>query len=134
MPRGHWKQRGSKSRSDSERHFRRRLAERYGISVSSDEYRQLCGDVQNGRGRLLFRESNTRTHWLVRVNGHTVRAVYDKTVNGLATALPIETAARDGEGSAQGTEARRAETENTGSVHDGPVAKPDAQPLPKDIS
>jgi hypothetical protein len=25
---------------------------------------------------------------------------------------------------AQGTEARRAETGNTGSVHDGPVAKP----------
>jgi hypothetical protein len=28
---------------------------------------------------------------------------------------------------AQGTEARRAETENTGSVHDGPVAKPCAR-------
>jgi hypothetical protein len=27
---------------------------------------------------------------------------------------------------AQGTEARRAETENTGSVHDGPVAESDA--------
>lgn len=29
---------------------------------------------------------------------------------------------------AQGTEARRAETGNTDSVHDGPVAKPCAQP------
>lgn len=100
MARGHWKQRRAKSGSDSERHFRRRLAERYGLTVTSDECRQLASDIQSGRGRLLFRESLTRTHWLVRVQGITVRAVYDKTTKALATALPLQNAERDSDGTA----------------------------------
>jgi AraC-like DNA-binding protein len=88
MPRGHWKQRGAKSSADSERHFRRRLSERYGLTITAEEYFRLCKDVREQRARALFRESNTRTHWLIDVRGVSVRAVYDKTQGALATALP----------------------------------------------
>jgi hypothetical protein len=87
--------RRKKSSVDSERHFRRRMAERYGLWITSPEYHALCADVRNGRGRPLFRESNTRTHWLIAVGGVTVRVVYDKTVGALATALPPDTATRN---------------------------------------
>jgi hypothetical protein len=100
VARGHWKQKSAKSPQISERHFRKRLFERYHLEISTGEYRQLAADIQAGRGRLLFRESLTRTHWLVRFKGAAVRVVYDKTVKGLATALPTETVDRDSDGTA----------------------------------
>jgi hypothetical protein len=100
MTRKHWKQRGAKTSAISERHFRSRLTQRYGLTISTEEYHQLARDIQNGRGRMLFRESLTRTHWIIRVRETAVRVVYDKTVKALATALPMESVYRDSDGTA----------------------------------
>jgi len=88
MPRGHWNKRSAKGRGDCERHFRRRLFERYGITLEGNRYRVLCDDVRSGRGRFLFKESLTRTHWLLNIDGRGVRVVYDKGQSALSTALP----------------------------------------------
>jgi hypothetical protein len=49
---------------------------------------------------MLFRESLTRTHWMLRFKGTAIRVVYDKTVKALATALPMDTTFRDSDGTA----------------------------------
>ena len=81
--------RKAKTSADSQRHFARRLFQRYGLTITNEEYRALCQAVRDGNGRHLFKESNSRSHWNIAVQGTTVRVVYDKTTNALATALPL---------------------------------------------
>lgn len=73
-------------------HFKRRLFERYGIEINRIEYSELCERLRrNGADVLYVRaESNTRTHWIIEIQGVKVRAVYDKARGQLVTALPPE--------------------------------------------
>jgi hypothetical protein len=79
--------RGRKTSADCERHFRVRLLQRYGLSVG-DRYRELCEDIRQGRAQFVDKESNTRTHYTMVIDGQDVRVVYDKLRGALVTALP----------------------------------------------
>lgn len=108
--RKHFSQRSAKGISECRRHFLRRLAERYGLSITQDQYQAACRDVRAGAGRFLEKESLTRTHWLIRVSGKPVRAVYDKRQSALVTALPLGVYAAsaieaEGEGAVQQADA-----------------------------
>lgn len=83
------KRKGPKKIADLKRHFLQRLATRYGIEVEDDTYDVLNRMIQDNRGKLLFRESHTRTHFLLEYQGQTIVVVYNSKLSGLVTALPI---------------------------------------------
>lgn len=87
--RKHFSQRSPKGVSECKRHFCRRLAERYGVTLAQGEYEALCAAVRNNKARFLERESLTRTHWILPIHGQDVHVVYEKNTHSLATALPM---------------------------------------------
>lgn len=96
--------RGPKTASDCERHFRMRLLQRYGIALG-DRYTSCNREVQEGRATFDFKESNTRTHWTLEIEGKQVRVVYDRGRSALVTALPPIAGASGGGGALTSQEA-----------------------------
>jgi len=81
------RQKPKKSRMDYFRHAKKRAFERYGLSLSSDDWERLNRQVVNGKGLLLLSESNNRTHWLLE---DQYIVVYEKSRKGIVTFLPPE--------------------------------------------
>lgn len=85
--------RGKKTRNHLYTHASRRFAERYGESLTRERWEGLCRIVRtthNGDGNgatLLFKESNTRFHYLIE---DKFIAVYDKARGAISTFLPPE--------------------------------------------
>ena len=74
-------------------HTKQRLAERYGLDVTSAELFQLAKQIAHGRARLLSRQSKTVAMWELDCQGQTVRFVFDSQCRGLLTALPAHDSA-----------------------------------------
>lgn len=84
------KQRGARTMVEVQRHFLRRLFQRYGIEATPDEYREMNNLVGTKGATFLWRESLTRAHYEFDWAGQTIRAVYLKTHGAFVTALPRE--------------------------------------------
>jgi len=68
------------------KHFSMRAAERYGEhSIDVDAINRL---VRAGQTTHVFKESNTRSHHIVRWNGKDMKVVYDRLRKTVVTALP----------------------------------------------
>lgn len=80
-----------KTKADLAAHFKMRLQQRYGITINKDGYKALIQQVQSGAAKFLFKESNTRTHFLLNEGGTDVVAVYNSQLKALCTALPLNT-------------------------------------------
>lgn len=71
-------------------HFVKRLRQRYpnlwidGKTAIAEAEKQ----IQNRLGFYVFKESNSRTHWVVTLKGTRVLVVYNKEVGAVVTALP----------------------------------------------
>lgn len=87
---------GKKKLADLAAHFKKRILERYGITINREQYRELCERMIIGKGRFLGKESNARTHWLLWIEEQWVYVVYNKVLGGLVTALPKEAIPADG--------------------------------------
>lgn len=79
--------RGAKSVGDLERHFRMRLLQRYGIALNQ-RLPDVNRSIRNNEAVFLHKESNSRTHFLVKIDGIDVHAVYDRSRGSVVTALP----------------------------------------------
>lgn len=69
-------------------HSARRLEERYGFENGVETAEKITQSIRNYEAKFLWRESKSRTHWLVEVDGRNVIAVYNKNVKFICTVLP----------------------------------------------
>ena len=68
------------------KHFARRAAERYGeFQIDVAAINRL---IQSGQTTPILKESNTRSHHIVRWNGKDMKVVYDRARKTVVTALP----------------------------------------------
>lgn len=79
--------RTTKGLGECERHFRVRLLQRYGIALR-DRYSELNRRIRDGDATFIAKESGTRTHWDIAIDGQPVRVVYNRKLSALVTALP----------------------------------------------
>jgi len=72
------------------RHFRIRLAERYGIQMSYEEWLDLRKQTQANHTRhFVGRTSNTKTWWLLAYKKGKILALYDSKTKGFLSCLPL---------------------------------------------
>lgn len=71
-------------------HFKRRIAERCGITVNRHTYRDIIEAIQDNRATFVEKQSNRISVWLLEVQGVQVKVVYDKQRKTLVTALTPE--------------------------------------------
>jgi len=81
-------------------HSRRRVLERYGVTLTRALVEDIIRQIRDGRGRFVEKQSVRLSVWdvlLVQkgeddvVNERIARVVYDKTRGQLVTAIPPET-------------------------------------------
>lgn len=74
------------------RHAISRAKERYGLTLNRDRYRQLCQQIQDGKGTCLGKQSNRLSVWSIVVEDTTgivrCNVVYDKQRHTICTFLP----------------------------------------------
>lgn len=68
-------------------HAKRRALERHNINLNRKVRQEVISDIQNGNARFLGRYSNTRSLFLVNIEGKEVKVVYDKLRKNIATVL-----------------------------------------------
>lgn len=74
-----------------EHHFRQRVRERYGFTLSPRRYRYWIEKVEEvlpGTEFLHFGERPGRTIWKIRSGSYTLHVVYDETTRRLVTCFP----------------------------------------------
>ena len=59
-------------------HALRRALQRYRVSLTSDEYEDLCKQVLAGESKFIKKISNTRTMHIVSYKKINMRCIYDK--------------------------------------------------------
>ena len=70
-------------------HFKTRCCQRLGMVLDQDELKKM---MLEGKLRFLFKQSNTRTHWLLEIpeTGKSAVLVYDKPRGVFVTVLDPE--------------------------------------------
>lgn len=68
-------------------HGKRRLFERFGLSLNRQQLRDLVWQIRNSTGVFVRRQSNTRSHWIVTHEGKDLYVVYDNHRQEIVTAL-----------------------------------------------
>lgn len=79
-----------KSKKKSQvQHAQKRAAQRYGVTVGSKTYKQLCSRIQKNKDCVfLQRQSNRVSMFAVKMNEEWVPVIYDKTRHTIVTFLP----------------------------------------------
>lgn len=70
------------------RHFKSRLLERYGLQATNEDIQKYVQMIQEGRGKMVMKQSLRVSVWDLSVNEKTIRVAYDKNRKELITALP----------------------------------------------
>lgn len=71
------------------KHFKRRLKQRYEISLKKNIESTILHQIQAGHAEFLGRRSLRVTIWKVEFGGKMIKVVYDSKRHNLVTALPI---------------------------------------------
>lgn len=69
-------------------HTKKRAAQRYGLTLTTEKQQEIVRKIQNGDGWFLRAESKRITHWAIQYAGQTLPVVYDKARKELVTVLP----------------------------------------------
>lgn len=69
-------------------HAKKRLEERYGLTVNRKELREIISLIQGGNACFLERKSTRVTKWQLQYKGRDIIALYDKNRKNLITVLP----------------------------------------------
>ena len=79
-----------RSQKGAWKHFRVRLAERYGIhNMAHEEWLALRHQIVRGhKSSYVGRKSNSKTWWLIRYKKGVILALYCSKVNGFLSCLP----------------------------------------------
>lgn len=77
------------SKAEQQRkHAKRRIRERYGISVNRHQLRDIAEQIRQGRALFVERQSNRVTRWVVEYQGKKILVIYDSLRGNVVTALP----------------------------------------------
>jgi len=78
-----------KSPLNLHRHFQRRWYLRY-PNIELPEMNWINGQIKQGteNARFMWRQSKTRTHWQIKVEGQWIPVVYDTKRGTVVTCLP----------------------------------------------
>jgi hypothetical protein len=68
-------------------HAKRRLQERYGLTVNRHDLRDMVALIQGGHARMIERQSHRVTVWDLTFHGKEIRVVYDNLRKVVVTAL-----------------------------------------------
>lgn len=71
-------------------HAKRRFIERYGLEVNRKDLRFMINQIQNGKAKLIERQSHRVSKWRVKFADRNVYVVYDKMRKSIVTALPAD--------------------------------------------
>jgi hypothetical protein len=79
-----------KTKAIQEAHAKARAEQRYGISLNSEDRRNIVKMIQQDQEGASFvaRSSSTRSLWKVDYNDTSMNVVYDKTRHSLCSVLP----------------------------------------------
>jgi len=69
------------------KHAKRRMAERFGISVGDETLREVVLAIQQGKATFVRKQSNRVTLWEVMIHDILTRVVYDKNTKEIITIL-----------------------------------------------
>jgi hypothetical protein len=71
-------------------HFIKRLRQRYpNLWIDAKTaIKETEDQIKNRLGFFIFKESNTRSHWVVKLKDTKVLVVYNKELGAVTTALP----------------------------------------------
>ncbi len=69
-------------------HTKLRLAERYGLRVTSAEIFRMAKLIAHGHAQLIDRQSKHVARWALPYQGQTLRLVFDAQRRSIITALP----------------------------------------------
>src|SRR5574344_1220173 len=72
------------------KHFRRRLHERFGITITDDEIKNIISLIRNGRFKQICKVSNTRSLYKILVANTPMVVVYNRERRAFHTCFPIE--------------------------------------------
>lgn len=76
-------QRPAKTSAHCEKHFRNRLVERYGLHTPASTVSEM---IRSGQAEFLFKESLSRSHFAVHLEGQRVTVVYNRLLSTVVTA------------------------------------------------
>lgn len=82
--------RSARTADDCFVHVQRRALTRFTFDLTRAGYDRLVRAVQNGNCHFMWRESNSRTHWLVRVGDHYASAVFNERTRAVSTLMNEE--------------------------------------------
>ncbi len=71
-------------------HAKRRLEERFGLTINRHQLRDLVLQIQSGKAEHLETQSNRISIKAVTVNGQKIAVVYDRNRQNIVTFLPKE--------------------------------------------
>ena len=80
-------------RAAERHHTQQRLAERYGLTVSSDDIFRMAKQIAHGHATLIARQSRDVAHWWLTHEGRPIRLVFDRRRRCILTALPHDDSA-----------------------------------------
>jgi len=68
-------------------HFKRRIKQRYGVTIDRQEYRALIRKIQNNKSVCLGRQSSNRTVHQVPFRGVQIIVIYDSRASNIVTTI-----------------------------------------------
>ena len=74
-------------------HTKQRLAERYGLAVSTNDVFLMAKRIAHGESRLISRQSKYVVQCWLTHEGTALRLVYDRQQRSVLTALPAQDSA-----------------------------------------
>ena len=70
-------------------HAKRRIRERFGISLNDHQLAELVKQIQSSKLKLVEKQSNRISVFLAKIpSGENVRLVYDKNSHTIVTVMP----------------------------------------------
>jgi hypothetical protein len=72
------------------KHVTSRAKERFGIAITDDEITRINRLIQQGKAKLVDRQSNIVTRWIVPLRDLQVYVAYDKKRGCIRTVMPEE--------------------------------------------
>lgn len=71
-------------------HSKGRAFERYGLSLNRFDIKDIIIAIRSQRAVFIKRHSNRITEWTVEIKNTTVRVLYDRIHECIATVLPVQ--------------------------------------------